>query len=1294
MINFDPRQQPHDVVLRNNQLPCSLMAFSKRRHIIILVLLTLLPFLTVRAEGFVTLDGILSGRKTYQVTQDADGFIWIYTQNGIDRFDGHAVKTYRIEDLPQSRDEILSSTKLECDNSGSLWMVVKNGRLYRYDKPSDSFRLEIDLREGHPGISLYSICFPGHGTVALGTSEGTVFLTENGKETWHLTDRIVKTIAIKGENAFWLGTDKGIFMLENGRVRGVADGVDVASMLYEEGKLFVGTFSEGLKVVSDDGILKSFGPVSIKVPVWAILKDDKGRLVVGSDGDGLFYLDPGTGTVLAHYLADDQGRSSISGNTISDLCLDRDGDLWVSTTTDWVCRQTKNSLSIDRLAHQPGNPNSLLSDHVNVVYEDKSGNIWFGTNDGVCRFRPVSREWRNYPMPYLGAVLALTQDARGDVWVGGYGFPLYKINPKTGKTDVFRDERFNHTYSLLADGEYVWIGGIDSPLSRYNVLGGSPATYPVHNVGDIKKATDGKFTLATSGGLCVLDLETDSLSVINGFDSKTLAFPVRCLANQGEIAWLATDGDGLIRYDRSTGEVRSYSKNSGLSSDSVNDVVVDRRDNVWFATFDALYRIDSLSGTPFNMNGFLGVTRGSFNPNAFCMLSDGRLAMGTADGAVLFDPAGFSMEDPGQISPVISGFNLFDDCKPSIQTNVNMLDRIILKSGQNSFAITYSALDFTSGYRTGFSSQLIGFDKAPRLSDTAGEIDYYNIPSGKYVYTLKVIDKYSGNILGERHLSILIKRPLWLSWWALAIYAALFGAFVMMTVAWFRRKSYNRIMTEKINTFVNFAHDLKTPITLIKTPLSDLESMDHLSDKIKNSVMTANRNTDRLMSMINNLLDIRKNDRDWSVLRLAEYDAGDYLDSVLSDFSYAARQKGLEFSYRVEAGLSDIWIDREKMDLIIHNILSNSVKYTSKGFIKVQAKNQRRSWTLEISDSGIGIPADFQSKIFRGSYRADNARACDENGNGIGLMITRQLVCQHRGTISYSSIEGKGTTFTLSFPRKYKASDSVVYRKESDISEPVPDSVSQEAGNPDNSILIVEDDAETLEYMRSSLSEEYSVTAAADGQTALAVIAEKNPDIVISDVIMPLMNGYDLCRSVKSDVATSHIPVILLTGMTDRESVIRGLESGADDYIVKPFDMSVLRARIRNILNERQRLREAILHSSNAVARNEYSNKLDQEFMDKVISVVQKELSNSEFQISDLCRELAMSRTAFFNKLKSLTGQGPNDFIRIYRLERSKEFLADHRYSVAEVSDMVGFSDAKYFSVCFKKQFGVSPSRF
>lgn len=1263
-----------------------------------LILFSALSVFMARAEGFVTLDGILSSRKTYEVTQDADGFIWICTKNGIDRFDGHAVKTYQIKDLPQSRDQILSFTRLVCDNSGILWMMVKNGKLYRYDKDSDEFYLVIDIRETHPDILLYSLCFLSDGGMALGTSQGVLFISENGDESGFLSERIVKSVVEIGNNAFWLGTDNGLFVLENGTVREIADSVDVSCMLLEEGILYVGTFSDSMKSVGKDGVLKNFGTVSIQSPVVSILRDCDGYIVVGTDGDGLFYYDPVTGNVLEHCVSDDLDKSSISGNTISDLCLDRSGNLWVATTTDWVSRQCKGTPEVEVLVHHPGNPNSLISNHVNVVFEDRTGNIWFGTNDGVCSYDQDSRKWKTYSMPYPGVVLALAQDCNGDIWVGGYGFPLSRIDYRNNTVKLCPVSGFEHTYALFADGSYMWIGGIDSPLARYNISDGKLTGFPVNNVGDILKAEDGKLTVATSGGLFLLDPGTGSLSKYDSFGSKSLAFPVRCLDNQGSKVWMATDGDGLISYDRVSGEGRFYSKDSGLSSDSVNGIVVDSDDNVWCATFDNLYRLDADSGVLVDMNGFVGVSRGGFNPAAVCLLSDGRLALGTADGAILFNPSDFSMGELSPVSPIISEFKLWDNSKPincPDAVNADLIDKLELKAGQNSFSIAYSALDFSAGYRIAFSSQLVGFDRMPRVSDGAGSIDYYNVPSGRYDYTLKVIDKYSGAVLGERHLPILINRPLWLSWWALVIYAALFGTFAGMIVVWYRRRAYNRVMTEKINTFVNFAHDLKTPITLIKTPLNELENMADLEDKVRTSVMTANRNSDRLLSMINKLLDIRKNDSGWGVLKLSSYDSGDYLDNVLADFSSAARQKGLDFSYHIEPDLGDIMIDKEKMDLIINNILSNSVKYTSEGFIHVLAKNEKRSWVLEISDSGIGIPYDFQSRIFRGSYRADNARECDETGCGIGLMITRQLVEQHHGKISFTSEEGYGTTFRLSFPMKYKVSESVMIMEKSDPVNDIPaDTVEQVSDKQENSILVVEDDAETLEYMRYALSEHYTIYVATDGQAALDIVSENNPDIVISDVSMPVMNGYELCRRIKSDVVTSHIPVILLTGLTDRNSVIRGLESGADDYVVKPFDMSVLKARIKNILSERQRLREAILYSNKSAARSEYTNKLDQEFMDKVLTVVQNELSNSEFQINDLCRELAMSRTAFYNKLKSLTGQGPNDFIRIYRLERAKEYLEEHRYSIAEVSDMVGFSDAKYFSVCFKKRFGVSPSRF
>ena len=1274
---------------------------SIRRHTAIFALL-LLSLLRAGAEGFVTLDNILSSRKVYQVTQDSDGFIWMFTQNGVDRYDGNAVKTYRLEDAPQSRDQILSSTKFFLDAGGSLQIAVKNGTVYRYDRELDTFLLTVDLRDIYPGISLFCAYALKDGTTLLGTSHGVLRFGNGDITACYLEKQSVTTITEDDGGRIYLGTNEAVYCLDDSAVSTLCSPVNASSLLYCDGDLFIGTSSDGLKVMGGDGRLRDYGQLSIKVPIRKMLKDTENHLVAGSDGDGVFIFDLSSGRLAEHCLAEDSAPSSLSGNTVSDLCLDNLGNLWVATTTDWVCHQNKGAPHIERYHHQPGNPNSLSSNHVNVIYEDNSGSVWFGTNDSVCKFDAQTQTWTAYPMPTPGVVLAMTRDSEGELWVGGYGFPLFRINPKNKACTVFRDGKYNYVYSLISEKDNVWIGGLDEELIRYNIKEDALSSFPINNVGDIKDLHGGMLGLATSAGMSLLDTSTGEMREFTSFGQDGVKSAVRCLAGDGKAFWMGTDGAGLISYDTERDEYKFFTTSTGLSSNSITSVVMDSTGNLWFTTSDVLYRIDSTGGSPANMNSFIGVDRGYFNPNSSCRLSDGRIMLGTADGAILFNPADFKMNKPEKITPVIFDFTILDtsaDGEESSVTNVNLSDRIKLKSSHNSFSFVISALDFQSQYRLKFSSQLSGYDKAPRLFESSSRIDYYNIPSGRYTYILKVMDKFTGDTLGEKRIGIVIKTPALLSWWAKVIYLAIISAFIFLVVAWFRRRSYNKVMAEKINTFVNFAHDLKTPITLIKTPLNELEQRDDVPEQIRSTIATANRNSDKLMSMINRLLDIRKNDTSWESIRLTDVDCSDYLESTLSEFIYSARKKGIDLSYDVSPELTTIWIDREKMDLIINNILSNSVKYTENGFIRVTAVSDRKNWSLIIKDTGIGIPADFQSKLFRGSYRADNAKECDEYGYGIGMMITRQLVHQHHGTISFSSTcggESSGTTFTVSFPKQYKASASVIFEEESAkaATEDAFKEEERENGDRRNCIMVVEDDGDTLAYIRSSLESEFTVCTAPDGRSALDVICEKNPDIVISDVLMPIMNGYDLCRNIKSDISTSHIPVLLLTGMTDRESVIRGLESGADDYIIKPFDMAVLKARLKNILSERQRLREAFLYSNTATARNEYSNKLDQEFIDKVVSVVQKELANPEFQIVDLCRELAMSRTAFYNKLKSLTGQGPNDFIRNFRLEKSKDYLAEHRYSIAEVSDMVGFSDAKYFSICFKKQFGISPSKF
>lgn len=351
--------------------------------------------------------------------------------------------------------------------------------------------------------------------------------------------------------------------------------------------------------------------------------------------------------------------------------------------------------------------------------------------------------------------------------------------------------------------------------------------------------------------------------------------------------------------------------------------------------------------------------------------------------------------------------------------------------------------------------------------------------------------------------------------------------------------------------------------------------------------------------------------------------------------------------------------------------------------------------TIEVKDTGIGIPKEEQGNIFHEYYRAQNAMNFEETGSGIGLMITRRIVKQHHGTISFSSVEGQGTTFTVTFPQRIKASVAVEAkadgREEAQAATGAVHEETERAGK--NVLLLAEDDADMREYLVDSLSSEYKVVAVPDGGKALETAREINPDIIISDIVMPVLEGDELCRILKSSVDTSHIPIILLTALSERENIIFGLEAGANDYIIKPFDLSVLKVRIRNILQNRQHLRETVLAMDAQPEETDYTSQLDKEFLDKVMKVIEEELSDSEFSINDFCRMLGMSRTSVYNKIKTLTGQGPNDFIRIVRLNKAKELLVSRKYSIGEVANMVGFSDPKYFSTCFKKQFGTSPSK-
>ncbi|MBS6238538.1 MAG: response regulator [Bacteroides sp.] len=1298
---------------------------ADNNDIMIKYIFTLLIFLlqcfTLFAGSFRSLsikEG-LSSRQVFQVSKDSAGFIWTYTHMGVDRYDGNEIKHYQLDETVESKDHILSSTTMICDYSGNIWIALKNGKIYAYDNRTDAFQLRVDASGYLSSPVLNNILFDADNRLWVCMSTGVYcWEKESGLLLAGLEGQCVNCMVQTDDTEFCAGTNQGIYRLKraNKTVFSSEEAIPLPAEMHVESlcafgdKLFVGTFSDGAFVVDKSTRkVRSFKEFIPHVPIRTFAQAPDNTLLIGADGAGVFQIDRTTERLLKHYISNEDDERSLNGNTVSDICVDEFGGIWVSTSTNGISYLDPNIPDVRRMKHEQNNANSLKSDHINVIFQDSEGDCWYGTNNGVSLYQSKQRQWKHF-LDGTGhgskVVLALAEDSRGNIWAGGYGIGLYAIHKRTGKVQKMEKRKTgsdkgvatDYIYAIHAEGDCLWVGGIEGEFTRYNMLTDTYTYYPIDCVGDLRAGKDGSLLIAGCSGLAIFDKATGEIQWHQKFGDISLHYPIRCLlqSSSGDI-WLATDGEGLVRFNPDRGEARVYTTDNGLASNSINSLLEDNDGRIWFSTEKELYCLDLSKDILISANDFLDITWGYYNPNAAFKLNDGCLAWGTAEGVITFSPS-LDFGQHGPVKLILTDFKLlYESVKAGmkgslLKTNINDTQKIGLNYNQNSFSISFSAINFTAPHRIRYEYMLEGHNEEWEHSNSVRSVNYMDLSSGTYTFRLRAFDKYTGQQIGERSLKVVINSPYWVSWWALLFYFILLSVFIYIFVQYRRHKANEDRVKEKIRSFISIAHDIRTPISLIKAPLSELEAQRELPEESKKIVAVAVKNAEKLLSMVTQLLDLQKTELHAECLKVSPYDIKAYLEEKIAEFHMAVLQKGVEIQLQAEADMPQVWMDRDKMDHIVDNLLSNALKYTERGIIYITVRTTKKKWSIEVKDTGIGIPKEEQGNIFHEYYRAQNAMNFQETGSGIGLMITRRIVKQHHGDISFSSTEGKGTAFTVTFPLKIK-SGIVVERKENTLEIPAVDTFPEQEDAGKNVLLLAEDDKDMREYLMNSLSSEYKVIGVPDGGKALEMAREINPDIIISDIVMPVLEGDELCRILKSSVDTSHIPVILLTALSERENIIFGLEAGANDYIIKPFDLSVLKVRIRNILQNRQHLRDTVLSMDTPPEDTDYTSQLDKEFMDKVMEVIDEELSNSEFSINDFCRMLGMSRTSVYNKIKTLTGQGPNDFIRIVRLNKAKELLASRRFSIGEVSSMVGFSDSKYFSTCFKKQFGTSPSK-
>ena len=754
--------------------------------------------------------------------------------------------------------------------------------------------------------------------------------------------------------------------------------------------------------------------------------------------------------------------------------------------------------------------------------------------------------------------------------------------------------------------------------------------------------------------------------------------------------------------------------NCALISNNIYTILSDTDDDIIMSTENGLSSYYPAEKLFHNWTKDQGLMASHFNAGSGTLRKNGNFIFGSSDGAIEFNK---EMKIPRKYSSkmVLSDLTIFyqtvypgDENSP-LSTDIDDTKELELSYSQNIFSLKVSSINYDYPSNILYSWKLEGFYDQWSRPGNENIIRFTNLSPGEYTLHIRAVSNEDKRIvLEERTMKISIAQPIWLSFWAILVYAIVLAVIAIITLRIIILRKQRKVSDEKIHFFINTAHDIRTPLTLIKAPLEEIREREALTKDGISNMNTALRNVNALLRLTTNLINFERADVYSSELYISEYELNTYLTETFNAFRPYASVKHINFTYESNFRYLNVWIDKEKMDSILKNIISNALKYTPEnGSVHIYASETNDSWNVEVNDTGIGIPANEQKKLFKIHFRGSNAINSKVTGSGIGLMLVWKLVHLHKGKINLSSVEHQGSSIKVSFPKdsKHFHKAHLATRTRELSTEQVPhvspaeiyEKAKKQHDQNLQRLLIVEDNDELRNYLTHTLSDNYTIQTCSNGKEALTIVKEYMPELIISDIMMPEMRGDELCAAIKNDIETSHIPIILLTALNDEKNILEGLKIGADEYIVKPFNIGILKATIANLLTNRALLKSKYANlevSEEEEVSPNCATDLDWKFIATVKKSVEENIDNPAFNVDVLCNLLNMSRTSFYNKLKALTDQAPADYIRLIRLKRAAALLKTGQHSVTEISELTGFNDVKYFREVFKKHFKVSPSKY
>jgi len=1201
-------------------------------------------------ENFKPFKGIPIGEVN--ALHEYAGFIWLLSNGKLYRYSS-ATKEITTYDHNKTALVAITSSK-----KGGLWIADNNSTIQRYQVSTHKFvnvdLKKIDRRALANTKTVYAI---NDSLLMIGTiNSAYLFDFKNGtlKNLFsnHYPNKVIQANCIIQQTAsvYWIGTETGIytFDIHTGQIQhikkdllnpfAISDNAILNFYRDREGNIWFGTYFGGFNQYSNQfdnfkKYLSGFGKSALSGNiVHDITKDHDGNFWIGTEDGGLNKIDAQTNQIQ-HFVANGK-QGSIAHNNVHGLAT-VGNDLWVGSTTHGIdildVRTGKLKKHYDRIGDGP-----LQSSFAVCLYKSRDNNLFVGTDRALYVYNKTRD--RFHLLPITAWIQGIYEDEEGIFWINTYGSGVYSYNYNSGKIQQLLSEQ----------------GNKNSLVNNY----------------------------------------------VNGLfeDSK-------------KNLWFCTES-GLSKYRRD-GRFTNYLTESGLPSNQVFKVLEDDNKSIWISTGSGLVRLDE--GVPRRIiyTSRDGLPADQFNYNSAFKDNDGTLYFGTIKGMVSFNPTKSIKNNfvpPIFISGIqINNANIAVRENGILKESITIAKEIQLTYDRSNISFNIAALSFASPKSNAYRYIMEGYDK--EWTDITGnqKIYYNKLPPGTYIFKFRGANNNRVWNPAEKKLRIIVSPPWWLSRWAYVLYFLTFGTITLLVLRYyllllkannaqkmdsFERKKEQEIYTLKLEFFTNLAHEIRTPLTLIKMPLEKIINNQKFTDQeTAQDLALIEKNTTRLIRLTNQLLDFRKAETNNMSLIFTKTDINTLLAEVFHDFNYLAKDKHLRYDLSLPRISLTAYVDEEALRKVFTNLIHNAIKYAEQEvYVKLLPFNSDDiMFNIEFKNDGLLIPFEKKEKIFEPFYRLNESDK--DTGTGIGLPLSRSLVELHQGTLSLIHMEENRNIFLLSVPIFQEQSLDIQSFQE-DFDEHVFIGKADEQQEEKPVILLVEDNKEIMAYLNKELKSSYTILRAGNGAEALEILDKENVQLVLTDIMMPIMDGLALCKRIKTDILYSHIPVIFLTAKNALDSKIQGLKNGADAYIEKPFSLEFLMVQIRNILKNRKIIQNYMTNSSGSNLMDINVSAPDKDFISQLNTVIYENISVIDLNVDGLAKLMHMSRPTLYRKIKGLSDLTPNELINISRLKKAAELLTQKEYNISQIAIMVGYTVQSNFSRDFNKHYGMSPSSY